>query len=210
MTPTPAPAPRPYPPAKVMYWVAFLHLLLVAGVVHRANHPQATRGEVAVLAYGLFTLWPLIVAETWVAVLIRDRLVRPLRPTLVRAILITLLPPLRMGMPDPFTGQMWIPGWGRCDRGQALEDRLDRVFHKPMLVFALLILPVLALEYIQADEVRSRPGWPWRCTSRCPSSGWRSRPSSSSRCRPSAGRSCTARSAGWTWPSSSCRCSSSP
>ena len=149
---------RPYPLARPMFWVAFVHLLLVAGVVHRANHPQATRGEILVLAYGLLTLWPLIVAETWAAVLVRDRAARPLRPTVVRALFITFLPPLRMGMPDPFTGRMWIPGWGWCDRGQALEDRLERAFHKPMLVFALLILPVLALEFFQADEVRARPG----------------------------------------------------
>jgi hypothetical protein len=148
---------RPYPLARPMFWAAFLHLLLVAGVVHRANHPQATPGEIAVLTYGLLTLWPLIVAETWIAVLIRDWAVRPLRPTVVRAIFITFLPPLRMGMPDPFTGRLWIPGWGWCDRGQALEDRLDRVFHKPMLVFALLILPVLALEFFRADEVRASP-----------------------------------------------------
>lgn len=154
---SPAPTPRPYPLARPMFWAAFLHLLLVAGVVHRANHPQATRAEVAALAYGLLTLWPLIAAETWAAVLIRDRSVRPVRPTVVRALFITLLPPLRMGMPDPGTGRLWLPGWGWCDRGKALEDRLDRAFHTPMLAFALLILPVLALEFVRADDVRASP-----------------------------------------------------
>jgi len=140
-----------------MFWLAFLHLLLVAGVVHRARQGQATYGEVAVMTWGLLALWPLIVVETWVAVIIRDRVVRPLRPTVIRAIWITLLPPMRMGMPCPFTGRLWLPGWGWCERGRVLEDRLDRVFHKPMLVFAILILPVLALEFVRADDVRSSP-----------------------------------------------------
>jgi voltage-gated potassium channel len=138
-----------------MFGLAFVHLLLVAGLLHRAHHPEATRTEVQVMGYGLLALWPVIVLETWVAVLIRDRAVRPLRSTVVRAIWITLAPPLRMGMPCPFTGRLWLPGWGRCERGKALEDRLDRAFHKPMLVFAVLILPVLALEFTRVEEVRS-------------------------------------------------------
>jgi hypothetical protein len=152
MTPPPT---RPYPPARVMFWLAFFHLLLLAGFLHRAHHPEVTRTEVEVMAVGLLVLWPVIAIETWVAVLIRNRAVRPLRPTVVRAVAITLVPPLRMGMPCPWTGRLWLPWWGWCERGKGLEDRLDRAFHKPMLVFAVLILPVLALEYARVEEVRS-------------------------------------------------------
>jgi hypothetical protein len=157
VTPTPTTTARPYPPARAMFWIAFVHLLLIAGVAHRAGHAEATRVEVWVIAVGLFILWPLITVETWLAVLIRDRAIRPLRPTLIRAIAITLVPPLRMGMPDPWTGRLWLPTWGWCERGKALEDRLDRTFHKPMLIFAVLILPVLALEFVRAEAVRSTP-----------------------------------------------------
>lgn len=151
MTPT----PRPYPLGPVMFGLAFVHLLLLAGILHRAHYPEATRIEVQVMAYGLLVLWPVIVLETWIAVLIRNRAVRPLRSTVARAVWITLAPPLRMGMPCPFTGMLWLPGWGWCERGKSLEDRLDRAFHKPMLVFAVLILPVLALEFTRVEEVRS-------------------------------------------------------
>lgn len=157
MTPAPAPAARPYPPARVMFWLAFLHLLLLAGLIHRAHHPEATRLEVWIMAVGLFALWPVIALETWVAVLVRDRELRPLRAAVIRAVAITLAPPLRMGMPDPWTGRLWLPRWGWLERGKGLEDRLDRAFHKPMLVFAVLILPVLALEFVRADDVRSSP-----------------------------------------------------
>jgi hypothetical protein len=104
---------------------------------------------------GLLVLWPIILLETWIAVLIRNRAVRPLRSSVARAVWITIAPPLRMGMPCPFTGMLWLPGWGWCERGKALEDRLDRAFHKPMLMFAVLILPVLALEFTRVEEVRS-------------------------------------------------------
>jgi hypothetical protein len=154
---TPTPTARPYPPARVMFWIAFLHVLLVADVAHRAGQAEATHVEVWVIAVGLFILWPLITVETWLAVLFRDRAIRPLRPTLIRAIAITLVPPLRMGMPDPWTGRLWLPTWGWCERGKALEDRLDRTFHKPMLIFAVLILPVLGLEFLRAEAVRSTP-----------------------------------------------------
>jgi hypothetical protein len=138
-----------------MFWLAFLHLLLLAGVLHRAHHPEVTRLEVQVMVVGLLILWPVIAVETWVAVLIRNRAIRPPRATLVRAVSITLVPPLRMGMPCPWTGRLWLPRWGWCERGKCLEDRLDRAFHTPMLVFAVLILPVLALEYVRVEEVRS-------------------------------------------------------
>jgi len=154
---SPAPVVRSYPLAQVMFWAAFAFLLLLAGAIHRADHVFVTHVELEVMSFGLLALWPMIVFETWLAVFIRNREVRPLQSTVVRAIWITLVPPLRMGMPCPFTGRMWLPFWGWCDRGKPLEDRLDRAFHKPMLVFALLILPVLVFEFVRASEVRANP-----------------------------------------------------
>src|SRR5262245_11435612 len=129
--PKPSAQERTYPLARVMFWVAFAHLLIVAGVVHRANQPEVTRGELALMLTGLFVLWRFIAAEAWVAYFIRDRSVRPQRSTRARTIWITLLPPLRMGLPCPFTGRLWLPVWGWCERGADLEERLERAFHKP-------------------------------------------------------------------------------
>ena len=156
---------RHYPLSRPMFWLAFGFLLVVAGVLHRGTQLQATRPELIAMVFGLGILWPVIAVETWVAFFIRDRTIRPRSSTLERAVWITFLPPLRMGMPCPFTGKIWIPGWGWCDRGQLLEGRLERTFHVPMLVFALLILPVLVLEFVSADtSARTRP-WRWLCTS---------------------------------------------
>lgn len=153
--PQPQPAIRHYPLTRVMFWLAFIDLLLIAGIVHRANHPTALRTELAIIFFGHFALWPIIVIETWIAFAIRDRALRPWFPTLIRSLIITIVPPMRMGMPCPFTGDLWIPKFGWCERGKVLEDRLERAFHKPMLVFALLILPPLAFEFFRADEVKS-------------------------------------------------------
>jgi len=140
-----------------MFWLAFLDLLLIAGMVHRANSPNVSTVELAIIFYGHFILWSLIALEAWVAVGLRNRVLRPLLPTAVRAFFITIAPPMRMGMPCPFTGKLWLPFWGWCDRGKPLEDRLEGGFHKPMLVFALLILPALGFEFIRADEVKANP-----------------------------------------------------
>lgn len=153
----PTTEPRTYPLARGMFWIAFFDLLLIAGIVHRANSQDVSTIELAIMFYGHFILWAFIALETWITVALRNRVLRPLLPTVVRALFITIAPPMRMGMPCPFTGKLWLPIWGWCDRGKPLEDRLERGFHKPMLIFALLILPALGFEFIRADEVKANP-----------------------------------------------------
>lgn len=131
--------------------------MLIAGILHRVPSPLVTPVEVKVMTYGLLALWPIIAIETWVAFLIRDREVRPFLSGFLRAVWITLIPPLRMGMPCPFTARLWLPFLGWNDRGKRLEDRLERAFHVPMLIFALLVLPVLGFEFFRSEEVKSDP-----------------------------------------------------
>ena len=55
MTPTPpVPTRKPYPLGGLMFWLGFVDLLLLAGIVHRANHPEATRFELAVMFVRLY------------------------------------------------------------------------------------------------------------------------------------------------------------
>ena len=152
---------RTHPLARVMFWLAFFDLLVIAGVVHRDTAPGDLGIEMpiefVVMLIAHLILWPIIALETWIAVGLRDRVLRPMLPTIVRALFITIVPPMRMGMPCPFTGKLWLPFWGWCSRGKPLEDRLERGFHKPMLVFALLILPALGFQFLRADEVKENP-----------------------------------------------------
>jgi hypothetical protein len=104
----------------------------------------------------LFALWPVFQAEAVWGVRHRDR-TKPRRPVVLRAVLVCLMPPWRMALTDPRFGLIWVPriGWQRP--GRELFKRLELAFSGPMLVFAFLILPVLVLEYVQADRVKANP-----------------------------------------------------
>jgi voltage-gated potassium channel len=139
-----------------MFVLAAAHLLLVAGLIHRAQQLQVTALEIAVLYAGLAVLWPVFVGEAIVGVLRRDR-TKPLRPVVLRAVLVSLMPPFRMGLTDPRVGKIWLPRLGWQPPGKDLYKRIDRAFSGPMILFALLILPVLGLEYFRAEQVRNTP-----------------------------------------------------
>src|SRR5207248_10746406 len=71
--------------------------------------------------------------------------------------LVALLPPWRMALADTRTGLVWVPriGWQRP--GKELFKRLEQAFAGPMVLFAFLILPVLALEYFRSEDVHNTP-----------------------------------------------------
>lgn len=77
----------------------------------------------------------------------------PLHPRrMARRALCVLLPPLRMGMHRySRPGWIWIPvyGWSRTNR--ALFDKLQADFSTPMIVLALLIIPLLIIEWQLSD-----------------------------------------------------------
>ncbi|MBX2869064.1 MAG: hypothetical protein KTR18_10330 [Acidiferrobacterales bacterium] len=62
--------------------------------------------------------------------------------------IVCLIPPLRLAAPSPNRGyRIWLPGHGWKRPGRQISRRLEREFSKPMLIIALLILPILVLEY---------------------------------------------------------------
>src|SRR5262245_44860652 len=163
--PTPVPARESHPQptlldairARVMFVLAFVHLLLVAGLLHRATSKEVTQFELIILYGGLAALWPVFVAEVLWGIASRDRS-KPARPIYLRAILVALMPPWRMALTDPRTGLIWVPRLGWHEPGKELFKRLELAFSGPMLLFAFLILPVLGLEYINSEAVHSNPG----------------------------------------------------
>jgi len=59
-----------------------------------------------------------------------------------------LVPPLRMGGRDHVDGgSIWLPklGWRRIDR--SLQTQLDKAFNGPMILIALAVLPLFALDW---------------------------------------------------------------
>jgi hypothetical protein len=142
--------------ARVMFALAFGYLLLVAGLIHRAGSSEVTQFELDVLTIGISLLWPVFVAEAIWGVTQRDRSKRS-HPVYWRAVLVILMPPWRLALTDPRTGLIWIPRIGWQSPGKELFKRLELVFSGPMLLFAFLILPVLGLEYVNAEQVRRNP-----------------------------------------------------
>jgi hypothetical protein len=139
-----------------MFLLAFGHLLLIAGLLHRATSKSVTAFEVDTMIAGVMALWPIFAFEAFWGVLRRDRS-RPLRPVVLRAILVMLFPSWRMALTDPRSGLMWVPRIGWQAPGKELGKRLELAFSGPMLIFAFLILPILGAEYVSSEQVRDLP-----------------------------------------------------
>lgn len=169
--------------ARPMFAVAFLFLIILAGLLHRYprlgltdDHlwsvlfePLATleqsldASEIGVLellaiCWGLFATWVLIGAEQVFRLVLGGRDGR--QPgAMASALVVLLIPPLRMGQPGQFRPgrQIWLPwlGWQAIDKD--LRRRLERYFSVPMIVIALHTLPFLAIEYGWAAQVQENP-----------------------------------------------------
>jgi len=95
----------------------------------------------------LAVLWPVFWMEYLSTIWSRRQL-----PTLQHGgwlrLLACAVPPLRLAAPAAaFDGHIWLPRWHWREPGKMLHRDLQRAIGKPMLVIALLILPVLLIEY---------------------------------------------------------------
>jgi hypothetical protein len=152
----PAPGPRATLRARVMFLLGFAYLLLVAGLIHRATSKSVTPWELDAMIMGLVALWPVFIVDVMWGLWHRGPDV-PRRSAILRAALVILMPPWRMALPDPRTGLVWIPRVGWQEPGKELFKRMERAFGGPMLLFAFLILPILAFEYVKSEQLREIP-----------------------------------------------------
>lgn len=156
---TPAPIPlleRRLAP--VMFALAFLYLLVIAGLIHRASQVEVTEWELEVMYAGLAVLWPIFAGEAVIAFLRRSPAVST-RTAGARALMVIFAPPTRLAWIHPATNQIWLPRLGWQSPGKELVKRLNRAFGGPMLLFAFLILPLLGLEYISSEMVKKTPAF---------------------------------------------------
>ncbi|MBY0527454.1 MAG: hypothetical protein K2R98_28920 [Gemmataceae bacterium] len=139
--------------AKPMFLLAGTFLVLLSGLIREGHHVNAGV-QVAMLGLylaGLLFLWPLFLVEAVLRASLlspAERSIKNIAWTLVPA----LLPPLRMavqGVRRP--GQMWLPGLGWQVVDYDLRKTLELFFSVPMIFMALLILPVLAIEYYRQN-----------------------------------------------------------
>jgi hypothetical protein len=140
-----------------MFFLAVLFLVVLAGLIHRYPRLHHTDPEAYLILGALAFLWLLFVVEAGVRFLLRDRR-RPAWKALAGSAVVALLPPLRMGCrsqvrPD----HIWLPGLGWHEVNHRLRVTLERVFSVPMIFFALMVLPLLALEFFAAEQVHAEP-----------------------------------------------------
>ena len=106
--------------------------------------PWAFAGLWAAIA--LEALWPLR----------KGRLAAPGAAS--RALLVCLIPPCRVSVCPEAPGTMvWIPGRGWRERSEALFDDLERRAAMPMFWAALLVVPVVAVEFLLHDRAAEHP-----------------------------------------------------
>lgn len=147
-----SPSGREDPFARPMFWLAFAYLILLACLIHRFHFGALLEPEQWIYPSAMVTLWAVIAGEAvfrW-AVMSRFRW-----REFARSLLYIILPPLRMGAPSLLRpGQIWLPFLGWRDLDRRLPERLDAGFAGPMILFAVLVIPLVLIEYFKADMLR--------------------------------------------------------
>jgi voltage-gated potassium channel len=151
--------------APVMFWLTILWLGLLGTAVHliqdsllresgrTGNSPLAGRFDAVVewCTAGLLLLTPAFLLEGiahWLSGAAR------LRQNVWQAV----FPFLRLTGRDHGSGKrMWLPTYGWATADDNLEANLERKLSVPMIVVALLVLPVLAVEFLWQEQARNHP-----------------------------------------------------
>jgi voltage-gated potassium channel len=143
--------------AAPLFVLALMFLVVLAGLLHR--YPRLDRDdlEAHLIWGGLGALWLVFLLEAVLRFWLRPR-DRPAWRPLAVAVACALLPPLRMGCRSQVRpNHIWLPwlGWRPIDGH--LRRTLERFFSVPMIVFALMVLPLFVLEYYWAEKVHTEP-----------------------------------------------------
>ena len=158
----PIPLSRVLTPWMVRLSVVFLALLalLVPASLVETQGLLTDRLTSAVLLV-LAGLWLFFLSEFLVLGLFSHSSERSLRYQ-AYAFLAALIPPLRIGsriIPDD--PRVWLPLSGWREAGQDYSERVARRFYAPMALIALLVLPLLAVEYLGARQIGTNPWLVW-------------------------------------------------
>lgn len=135
----------------VMFWVSVAFLMIVAGLMFSrlVELPE----QYHLPHYWLLAaMYPVFLLE-WLWHKIRGG------NNLRQHWMYCLVPPLRLGGRDHVDGgSIWLPriGWSRVDK--KLRAGVERAFSIPMIVIALMVLPLLGAEYyFHTNEIQ--PDW---------------------------------------------------
>ena len=136
--------------APEMFWLSVCSLLFLAGLLHIHDKPEY-QSVLIVCVLGFLGIYP----ACWVDAIWSGRYGS--RQGRVRG-LYCLLPPLRLGACDHATGKsIWLPGLGWQPVGRELEQRLECVSSVPMIVMALMVLPLMVVDYVWKGRIEADP-----------------------------------------------------
>jgi hypothetical protein len=141
------------------FYLAVTFLIFAAGVIHRLGNAGLTLFETDVILWGLLLLWPIFVLEGLLRLAACRRPGMPFTRRLSAFLGVCLFPAFRLGgraYADP--GKIWLPRLGWTGVDFRLRNRLERLISVPMIVVALMMLPLLAVEYFWLDTVRAHWG----------------------------------------------------
>jgi hypothetical protein len=128
-----------------MFVASVAMLILLAGEIHFSRGKMFSPLLWACHT-GLAVLWPVFLLEALVHVFARS-------PRWKQQLAYCLCPPLRLGARDATTGQrVWLPGWGWSVVNRDLQEHMEQKLNVPMILIALCVIPLLALDYYQPEH----------------------------------------------------------
>ncbi|GJL82654.1 MAG: potassium channel protein [marine bacterium B5-7] len=139
---------------RIMFVAAVVFLATLAVIVQWWNSSTIVSEQANFTLEILVIAWLPFIVEALAGLLLN----RHLRGNLKRFFLVSVLPPLRLGY-STFNDSrtIWLPRLGWRIKGRELFQELDKAFTLPMLVIALMILPILGIEYLLKGKVADLP-----------------------------------------------------
>lgn len=146
--------------APIMYTLGLLMLVLAAALINLLSH-EGENITVAIfqskVAWIYLSGWGIFVLEFFVMNFLRKKSPQKVdKGVFLGRIQSLLFPPIRMGARHLFDPDLqWIPFLGWSYRNEGMLRHLKEKFSIPMIVIALLIIPVLVIEWKFYEEVEA-------------------------------------------------------
>ena len=136
--------------AAPLFFGAVFFLVFFAGYLHLSNL-ESPGIVLDICKWCLFLLYPLFILEAVVHLALGS-------PRWKYNLLYCLIPPLRICARDQMTGRaIWFPILAWREVNEEFREKIQKSFSAPMLVIALLVLPLFAVEHYWQKQIESSP-----------------------------------------------------
>lgn len=134
--------------AAPMFTVSILFLAFFAGTLHLIDLPGISQ---TICNWCLFLLYPCFIIEAMVHLALGS-------PRWKMNLFYCLIPPFRITARDQMTGRaIWFPLLAWCEVDKQFCERVRKTFSAPMLLIALLVLPLFAIEHFWQEQIEASP-----------------------------------------------------